>query len=318
MAAGKVKDALSHLGHLAWNEKNAKNYRALRNELVATGKKFLSGTNMWPTRLLMEFVVVREPQCTVANFTLARAYVKQKKTEAAGQRYFTAFKTVTAADAPNWLASHRSELTQLSGKAKVSLGILFATYAQQRYGKYNKQARSLAKEAINFAGGAAPEANFVLGRLLLAEGDTQKGLEQIRIYTNSSKAFPNYSVGLDLEDYLNKLHKKGDLYSRIALKRARAAKRAFNKHQFDVSEKLYGQIAARFPKIKISVSHYFMSAGARVLRQKRYSLAAQLLNVSLSFNRNNVKTHKYLGDYYLERGNPSKAKAHYTSALGKL
>ena len=318
LASGQVKDALAHFGHLSWDEKSAKNYRELRNEMIAAAKKYVQGSNMWPTRLLMEFVVEREPDCYVANFTLARAYVKQKKIDAAGQRYFSAFKLIAAKDATTWLSSHRDELGELSGKAKSSLGDLFASFAEERYGKSNAQARTLAKEALNFTGNTSAEGHLVFGRILLAEGDTAKGLDHIRKYTDSPKAFPNYSVGLDLEAYLQKLQEKGDLYSRIALKRARAAKRAFNKHQFDVSEKLYKQIAARFPKIKASVSHYFVSAGARVLKQKRYTLAKQLLEVSLSFNPKNEKTHKYLADYYIDKGNLTKAKAHYTKALGKL
>ena len=318
LGAGKVKDALAHLGHLPWNEKSAQKYRDLRNEMITAAKKYVQGTNMWPARLLMEFVIEREPRSYVANFTLARAYVKQNKIDAAGQRYFTAFKLIAAKDATTWLSSHRTELGKLSGKAKGSLGELFATFAAKRYGKNNTQARVLAKEALNFTGNASIEGHLIFGRILLAAGETAKGLDHIRKYTDSPKAFPNYSVGLDLEAYLQKLQAKGDLYSRIALKRARAAKRAFNKHQFEVSEKLYKQIAVRFPKIKASVSHYFVSAGARVLKQKRHSLAKQLLDVSLSFNPKNQKTHKYLGDYYLEKGNLPKAKAYYTKALGKI
>ena len=316
--AGKVKDGLVYLSKTDWNEKNKAGYRNLRDELLDSANNYLSKKSFWPSRLLMEFVVLREPTFTGGTFTLAKTYLAQGKKETAAKTYEDGFKTLAPGDYLDWLKLTRDELIRLKPDGKFLLARLFAEMAEKLVDVDGSSSKELAKESLNFSGGKSLKGHYIFGLNLIRKGNLSKGYNHVRIYAAKSGVADFAQPSVDLEEYLEKLRVKGDVYSQIALKRAKMAKRAFNLHQYSTSKKLYSQICKSFPAIRPCVSYYFLSAGARLLGDGRTKEARELLVISIRFDDMNKKASRLLAESYLDENNFEKAKIYYTQALGKL
>ncbi len=269
---------------------------------------------------LMRKVVETLKDDSKAAFLLAALQVRAGRKDEAAAAFAHAFSTLLPEHVPEWFDSYSPEISMLPPRARFRCaGVIFAKACALYRSSRIDEAFRVAKSLLDLTGGRHEAGHYLVARISLERGELKKALWHFREATRTGRLFTDYKAGEPLHEFFSRLSaRKDDITAQVSLKWYRGAMKAFNNHLFDTSRELFDKIVNRYPGLRQSISHYFMENGARLYRQKRYSLALRVLKVSYRFNEYNRWANKYLADCYISLGEYKKAKFHYLKAFDGL